>query len=230
MVKMSELNLISRFKKVRVADVVDALDRYGFHDRTLVSSEIRPLFPGIRMAGYAVTVNATKVQEEIPSMSLEEYEEYASEWYRKRANYDHFMKFAGPGTILAVNIAEYDDVGFWGSQICLVAKDKGVEGIVIDGGCRDTWEIRKIGFPVFCKSIGRTEVIGRIEIKPSNVNIPTVIGGVLVNPGDVIVGDDDGVVVVPRRSAEKVLERAEKQLSADRKAQRPFLDKMGITF
>ena len=230
MVKMSELNLISRFKKVRVADVVDALDRYGFHDRILVSSEIRPLFPGIRMAGYAVTVNATKVQEEIPSMSLEEYEEYASEWYRKRANYDHFMKFAGPGTILAVNIAEYDDVGFWGSQICLVAKDKGVEGIVIDGGCRDTWEIRKIGFPVFCKSIGRTEVIGRIEIKPSNVNIPTVIGGVLVNPGDVIVGDDDGVVVVPRRSAEKVLERAEKQLSADRKAQRPFLDKMGITF
>jgi len=229
MVKMSELNLISRFKKVRVADVVDALDRYGFHDRILVSSKIRPLFPGIRMAGYAVTVNATKVQEEIPSMSLEEYEEYASEWYRKRANYDHFMKFAGPGTILAVNIAEYDDVGFWGSQICLVAKDKGVEGIVIDGGCRDTWEIRKIGFPVFCKSIGRTEVIGRIEIKPSNVNIPTVIGGVLVNPGDVIVGDDDGVVVVPRRSAEKVLERAEKQLSADRKAQRPFLDKMGIT-
>jgi len=226
---MSSLNLISRFKRVRVADVVDALDRYGFHDRTLISSEIRPLFPGIRMAGYAITVNATKVQEEIPSMSPEEYEEYASEWYRKRANYNHFMKFAGPETVLAVNLSGYDDVGFWGSQICLVAKDKGVEGVVIDGGCRDTWEIRKIGFPVFCKSIGRTEVIGRIEIDPSNVNIPVMIGGALVNPGDVIVGDDDGVVVVPRRVASKVVERAEKQLSVDRKAQKPFFDKFGIT-
>ena len=78
---MSELSLIGRFKKVRVADVVDALDRYGFHDRVLISSEIRPLFPGIRMAGYAVTVNATRVQEEIPLMSPEEYDEYASEWY-----------------------------------------------------------------------------------------------------------------------------------------------------
>jgi len=226
---MSELSLIGRFKKVRVADVVDALDRYGFHDRVLISSEIRPLFPGIRMAGYAVTVNATRVQEEIPLMSPEEYDEYASEWYRKRANYDHFMKFAGPETVIAVNLAGYDDVGFWGSQICLVAKSKGVEGIIIDGGCRDTWEIRKIRFPVFCKSIGRTEVIGRIELSPKNVNVPITIGGALVNPGDVIVGDDDGAVVVPRKVAAKVLKRAEKQLAEDRKAQKPFLDELGIT-
>jgi len=226
---LSELKLVERFKKVRVVDVVDALDRYGYHDRVLVSSDIGPLFPGIKMAGYAVTVNAIRTQEEIPSMTPEEYEEYASDWYQNRASYGHFMKFAGPGTVLAVNLAGYDDVGFWGSMIGLVAKDKGVEGIVLDGGCRDTWEIQQIGFPVFCRAIGRTEVIGRIEIKPENVNTPVVIGGANVNPRDVMMGDDDGVIVVPRKVAEDVLERAERQLAADRKAQKPFLEKMGLT-
>ena len=219
-----------RYRKVRVADVVDALDRYGFHYRVLISSEIGPLYPGIRMAGFALTVNATRVQEEIPSMTPAEYDAYAEDWYRNRADYGCFMKFAGPGTVLVVNLAGYVDVGFWGSMIGLSAKDKGVEGVVLDGGCRDTWEVRQIGLPVFCRGRGRTEVIGRLEIKPENVNNPVVIGGANVNPGDVIVGDDDGLVVVPRRVAPEVLERSEKQFLLDRKAQKPFLDKMGLTF
>jgi len=219
---------IERYRRVRVADVVDALDRFGYHDRVLVSSEIRPLYSGIRMAGYALTVNALRVQEEIPTMTPEEYEKYGEDWYRNRANYDCFMKLAGPGTVLVVNLAGYVDVGFWGSLVALAAKDKGVEGIVLDGGCRDTWEIQRIGFPVFCRAKGRTEVIGRIELKPENVNIPVVVGGAGVNPGDMVIGDDDGVVVVPKMISLKVLERAEMQLSIDRKAQKPYLDKMGL--
>jgi regulator of RNase E activity RraA len=120
------------------------------------------------------------------------------------------------------------DVVFWGSNIGLSAKVKGVEGIVLDGGCRDTFEVRKIRFPVFCRTIGRTEVIGRIEVKPENVNVTTTIGGALVNPGDIIVGDDDGVLVVPQKVALQVLERAEKQLELDREGQKPNLDKTGI--
>jgi len=227
---LSDLQMVERYKRIRVADVVDALDRYGFHDRLLISSEIRPLFPGIRMAGCALTVNATRVQEEISTMTPDEYEKYADDWYRNQGNYDHFMKLAGPGAVLVVNVSGYNDVGFWGSMIGLVAKSKAVEGIVLDGGCRDTWEIQRIGFPVFCRAKGRTEVIGRVEVKPDNVNVPVLIGGVIVNPGDVIVGDDDGVVVVPRRIAPQVLERAEKQLAVDRKAQKPYLDKMGLAF
>lgn len=220
---------MKRYNSVRVADVVDSLDRFGFHNRILISSEIRPLYSGIRMVGQALTVEVLRVQHKIPSMSPAEYEKYAQDWYKNRANYDCFMKDAGPGTVLTVDLDGYIDVGFWGSMIALAAKDKGVEGIVLDGGCRDTWEIRKIGFPVFCRGIGRTEVIGRVEVKPENVNIPVEIGGVTVNPGDVVVGDDDGVVVVPRKVASEVLERAERQLSLDRKAQKPYLDKMGLT-
>ncbi len=225
---MHDLELIRRYKKIRVADVVDALDRYGFHDRVLVSNEIKPLYSGIMMAGYAVTVKANRVQEEIPSMTPEEYEGYAGEWYGKRANYDHFMKHAGPGVVITVDLDGYNDVGFWGSMIGLSAKAKGVEGIVLDGGCRDTYEIRKIQFPVFCRTIGRTEVIGRIEVKPENVNVPVTIGGANVNPDDIVVGDDDGVVIVPKNVAAQVLERAEKQLNLDRQSQKPLLDKMGI--
>jgi regulator of RNase E activity RraA len=221
--------MVERFKRIRVADVIDALDRYGFHDKVLVSNEIKPLYSGIMMAGYAVTVKANRVQDEIPSMTPEEYEKFAGEWYGKRANYEHFMKHAGPGVVLAVDLDGCDDVGFWGSNIGLSAKVKGVEGIILDGGCRDTYEVRKIQFPVFCRAIGRTEVIGRIEIKPENVNVPITVGGAYVNPGDVVVGDDDGVVIVPKKVAAQVLERAEKQLELDRKGQKPFLDKTGIT-
>lgn len=226
---MIDLKLVERFKRIRVADVIDALDRYGFHDKVLVSNEIKPLYSGIMMAGHAVTVKANRVQDEIPSMTPEEYEKYGGEWYGKRANYEHFMKHAGPGVVLAVDLDGCNDVGFWGSNIGLSAKVKGVEGIVLDGGCRDTYEVRKIQFPVFCRVIGRTEVIGRIEIKPENVNVPITVGGAYVNPDDVVVGDDDGVVIVPKKVAAQVLERAEKQLELDRKGQKPFLDKTGIT-
>jgi regulator of RNase E activity RraA len=226
--KMRDLEMIERYKKIRVADVVDALDRYGYHDRVLVSNEIKPLYSGIMMAGQAVTVKANRVQEEVPSMTPEEYDRYAREWYSERANYDHFMKHAGPGVVLVVNVDGYYDVGFWGSMVGLSAKAKGVEGIVIDGGCRDTYEMRKIQFPVFCRAVGRTEVIGRIEIKPENVNVPITVGDAYVNPRDIVVGDDDGVAIVPKNVALQVLERAEKQLDLDRKSQKPFLDKVGI--
>lgn len=225
---MFDLNLVERYKLVRVADVVDALDRFGIHENALVSHEIGPIYPGIKMAGFAITVQARKVQEEMPFISPEEYDRYAEEWYRIRANYDNFMKFAGPGTVIAINSAGCINVGFWGSMIALVSKSKGVEGVVLDGGCRDLWEIQRIRFPVFCRNRGRTEVVGRLEIPSENVNISILIGGVTINPGDLIVGDDDGVVVVPRKIAHQVLERAEKQLTLDRNSQKPYLVKLGI--
>lgn len=226
---LSTFELMERFRKVRVADVVDALDRYGFHDEVLVSSAIRPLYSGIRMAGAALTVKATRAQGKIQPMGPSEYENYANEWYDKRANYDCFMKLAAQGSVIVVDLDGYVDVGFWGSMIALVAKQKGVEGIVLDGGCRDSREIRQIGFPVFCRGTGRTEVIGRVEVHPENVNVPVVIGAAAVKPGDVIVGDDDGVVVVPKAVQSEVLLRAESQLSLDREGQRPYLERMSLT-
>jgi len=223
------LEMVERYKKVRVADIVDALDRFGFHEKVLVSHEIRPLYPGIKMAGSALTVKALRVQEEIPSMSPDQYDRYAEDWYRDRADYGHFMRLADRGTVLVVDLDGYVDVGFWGSMIGLVAKEKGVEGIVLDGGCRDVGEIQCIKFPVFGRGRGRTEVVGRVEVRPENVNIPIEVGGANINPNDIVVGDDDGVAVVPRRVIREVLERAEKQLELDRKSQKPYIEKMGLT-
>jgi len=162
-------------------------------------------------------------------MSPEDYDRYADEWYRFKADYGCFMKYAVPGTVIAVNSDGCLDVGFWGSMIALVAKARGVEGVVLDGGCRDVWEVQRIRFPVFSRSIGRTEVVGRLEIRPEDVNVPVSIGDVTVNPYDLIVGDGDGLVVVPRSIASQVLERAEKQLIADREAQKPYLDMFELT-
>lgn len=222
-------DLVARFKRVRVADVVDALDRFGYHSGLLVSREIRPLYPGAKLAGFAVTVRTRRAQAEIPSMSPEEYDRFAGEWYRTRANYGLFLSRAGPGAVIVVEAAHSPDVGFWGSTVALEAKLRGVEGVVVDGGARDAGEIERIGFPTFARFHGRTEVVGRLEFGPEDVNVPVVVGGVTVRPGDIVVGDYDGVVVVPIEVAERVVEKAERQLEADRAAQKPMLEKLGLT-
>ncbi|MEM4871540.1 MAG: RraA family protein [Thermofilaceae archaeon] len=220
--------LIARFRRLRVADVVDALDRYGYHDNLLISREIRPLYPAAKLAGYAVTVRTRRVQEEIPTMGPDEYDRFADRWYATRANYEHFMRRAGPGTVIVVDASHSPDVGFWGSTVALHAKARGVEGAVIDGGVRDAGEIERIDFPTFYRYHGRTEVVGRLEFGPEDVNVPVTVGGVTVRPFDIVVGDYDGVVVVPREVAEKVLERAERQLELDRASQKPLLEKLGL--
>jgi regulator of RNase E activity RraA len=220
--------LIERFMKVRTADVIDALDRYNVHGYTIMSEEIRPLYGDIKMVGVALPIRLVKTKELMPKMTPEQYERYAAYWYQNRNNADLFLKIAEPGHVLVADAGGYTEVGFWGSYIALIAKDKGIVGVVIDGGCRDVSEIRKEKFPVFCRGIGRTETIGRQELRPEDVNIPVTVGRVLVEPGDFVVGDDDGVVVVPKDLADLVSERALKQFQEDRRMQGPYLEKFGI--
>lgn len=220
--------IIRRLMEVRTADVIDALDRFNLHSSTIVSSEIRPLFEDIKMAGIALTIRLLKSREAVPTMSPEEYEQYASEWYRNRNNADLFLKIAEPGHVLVADAGGYTQVGFWGSFIALIARDRGIVGLVIDGGCRDVREIRKERFPVFCRGVGRSETIGRQELHPEDVNIPVTVGGVLVKPGDFVFGDDDGVVIVPRDIVDVVSRRALDQFKEDRRNQKPYLEKFGI--
>ncbi|MEM1557239.1 MAG: RraA family protein [Thermoproteota archaeon] len=228
MISDRDREIISRLMRVRTADVIDALDRYNIHDSTIIPEEIKPLFNDIKMVGITLPIRLIKSREPIPKMTPEEYEKYASEWYSKRNNAELFLKLAEPGHVLVVDAGGHTKVGFWGSYIALIARDRGIVGLVIDGGCRDVAEIRKERFPVFCRGIGRTETIGRQELRPEDVNIPVTIGGVLVEPGDFIMGDDDGVVVIPKELGEVVSLRAIKQFEDDRKAQKPYLEKFGI--
>lgn len=228
MISTKDRELIECFMKVRTSDVIDALDRYNIHGYTIMPEEIRPLYDNIKMVGVALPIRLIKTRESVPTMTPEQYEQYAANWYQNRNNADLFFKIAEPGHVLVADAGGYTEVGFWGSYIALVAKDKGIMGLVIDGGCRDIGEIRKEKFPVFCRGIGRTETIGRQELRLEDVNIPVTVGRVLVKPGDFVVGDDDGVVVVPRELADVVSERALKQIQDDRRMQRSYLEKFGI--
>jgi len=227
-VSNKDREIIRRLMEVRTSDVIDALDRYNIHGSTIVSETIKPVFNDIKMAGIALTIRLLKTKEPIPTMTPEEYEQYVAEWYGKRNNAELFLKIAEPGHVLVADAGGYTQVGFWGSFIALIARDKGIAGLVIDGGCRDIGEIRKERFPVFCRGVGRTETIGRQELRPEDVNIPVTVGGVLVEPGDFVMGDDDGVVVIPRDLADVVSQRALKQFQEDRRNQKPYLEKFGI--
>lgn len=138
--------IVKRLMEVRTADVIDALDRFNVYGSTIVSEEIRPLFNDIKMVGVALTLRTLRTNEPFPMMTSEEYERYATEWYSKRNNAELFLRMAEPGHILVVDADRYTQVGFWGSYIALIARDMGIAGLVIDGGCRDVREVRKERF------------------------------------------------------------------------------------
>jgi regulator of RNase E activity RraA len=225
----NDRKILKHLAEVRTADVIDALDRYNVHDSTIMSEEIKPLFENIKMVGIALTIRLIKNRKPMPIMTPEEYDKYVAEWYSKENNAELFLGIAEPGHVLVVEGGGYTKVGFWGSYLSLMAMDRGIVGAVIDGGCRDVAEVRKERFPVFCRRVGRTETIGRLILRPEDVNIPVTVGDVLVEPGDFVMGDDDGVVIIPRELAEPVSERALRQFQEDRVNQKPYLEKFGIS-
>jgi 4-hydroxy-4-methyl-2-oxoglutarate aldolase len=118
------------------------------------------------------------------------------------------IAMAREGDVLVVNAGRYRNCGLWGEIMSLAARKKGVRGLVISGAVRDAQAIERIGFPVF--SMGLSPY-GSTKNSLGEINEPIVCGEMLVNPGDIIVGDDDGVVVVPRQSVREVLVRCQER-------------------
>lgn len=145
-----------------------------------VDSAIRPLDPSTRIAGPALTVDCR------PSDNLVLH---------------HALTKARPGDVLVVDAKGFIDAGPWGDVMSLAAQTVGVAALVIDGSVRDASSIVAMGFPVFSRGIS---IIGTNKNQPGRVGIPIVFGGVQVNHGDIIVGDRDGLVVVPRARAVEV--------------------------
>jgi regulator of RNase E activity RraA len=223
--------ILALFKGLRVADVVDGMDAVGLVDTGTMNQEIHPLWRDTenyahRFVGLAVTARYVPTQQTTAGvLSTEAYDAWAGDWYEKRSP-ESFIPLIRPGTALVIEDAPDTDVGSIGSYNILEWKSLGCVGVVTNGTSRDTDEVITQKVPLYLRRIGRGIRPGRNELE--SVNRPVVCGGVLVVPGDVIVADGDGVVVVPRAKADAVAKYARKIMDGDKAGRRELYKKVGL--
>lgn len=184
----SSRDLLRELYKIPTASLSDALD--AVRVKGFMNHEIRPIIEGVKMVGRAITVKDVPSKKMAPPM-------LALEAIDRAQKGDVFVR------AVEGNAA---DIGLWGGLMGLAAKKKGLAGAVIDGGTRDLTENKELKFQVFVRSVVPSTSVGRTEVV--EINVPIVCGGVPVRPGDVIVGDDDGVVVIPQEKLKQVLKVA----------------------
>lgn len=223
--------VLQAFAGLRVADVTDGMDLVGLHNTGLMDPEIMPLWKDAqnfthRFIGIAVTARYVPTQRPTAGVREEaDYDRWAGEWYNKLSP-EPFTELLRPGSALVLEDALRTDVGSIGSNNIMAWKLRGCVGVVTNATARDTDEIITEGIPLYLRHPGRGIRPGRNEIE--SVNKPVVVGGVLVVPGDVIVGDGDGVVVVPRAVALKVAAYAHKVIAGDKNARRNLYKQLGL--
>lgn len=225
------LEVCRLYKYLRVVDVCDAMDGIGYFGTGLMSPEIRPIWPGMKFWGPALTVRCVPANR--PMWRLETTEEIVNAhaiWYKKAqktTSDDSILEIVKPGNVIVTDTGGTGEVGVWGSANSMGAEFLGAVGIVTDGYCRDTAEVALQRTPVCARRRGRTIIPGRIEI----VEMQTVIGcgGVQVRPGDIVGCDDDGIVVVPLEVAREVAVHARAVLLADMRIRRQVYEAMKKT-
>ncbi len=158
-------------------------------------------------------------------LSYEEFRSREGQWYNQRSP-EPFSELIRPGTAIVIDEAPNADVGSIGSNNIMDWKARGAVGVVTDATARDTDEIITEQVPLYFRKPGRGIRPWRNEVE--SVNRPVVVGGVLVNPGDVIVADGDGVQVVPREVALQVAEFAHKIMADDKAGRRELYKKLGL--
>lgn len=202
--------ILELYKDLRVTDVCDGMDAIGLQDIGLMDSDIRPLWRDVenfnhQVVGFAITVRHVPTDVRVGQNSFPSYEEYKkfkSEQYG-RAPDSAWKNVAKPGDVAVIDANGVGDIGFIGSNNSLGYARLGVVGVITNAGARDTDEIIKTAkIPVYCKRFGRGIRPGRLIAE--SVNFPINCGGVLVYPGDLVVADGDGVIVVPREHAIEV--------------------------
>jgi regulator of RNase E activity RraA len=223
--------LLKLFDGLRVADVSDGMDQAGLKNTGLVSADIGPLWRDTkeykhRFVGIAVTARYVPTNRPVqPPADSKGFDRWVGDWYSKISP-EPFVPLLRAGSALVIEDAETVDVGSIGSNNIMSWKLKGCVGVVTSATARDTDEIIAQGVPLYLKRVGRGIRPGRNEIE--SVNRPIVVGGVLVMPGDVVVADGDGVVVVPRKYAAQVARYARETLDKDKAGRRELYKKLGL--
>jgi regulator of RNase E activity RraA len=226
-----DARLLKLFEGLRVADVSDGMDAVGLPNTGLMDADIKPLWRDTehyrhRFVGIAVTVRYVPTQQPPPGqLETAKFDQWVGDWYRLRSS-EPFVPLLRPGSALVIEDAPNADVGSIGSNNILAWKARGCVGVVTSATARDTDEIITQKVPLYYRQPGRGIRPGRNEVE--SVNRPVVCGGVLVMPGDVIVADGDGVIVVPRAKAEAVAAYARKILEEDKVGRRNLYKRLGL--
>ena len=215
--------LLELYKDLRVADVRDGMDWNMMHHYGSMWPSIRPLWR-TRVVGIARTARYLPYEGPIPNMTPEEYSEWSSWYYGNVCTYP-WMKEIQAGDFCVIDQSGVD-AGLMGSNNSLGGVRNGAHGYVCNGGVRDTDELILQRVPFWSKFMSQGMVQARLQF--DDANIPVAVGGVVVYPGDVVVADGDGIIVVPRKMAFDVAKYAHQELRNDKVGRRRLYEALGM--
>jgi len=227
--------ILDLYKDLRLTDVLDGMDLIGLQDIGLMDKDIRPLWRDVddfshRIIGFAVTVRYVPTDVRAGQNSFDNVEDaktWKSEQYGRAK--DRWADTGKPGDVVVMDVNGIKDCGNIGSNNSLGWAEKGFVGAVTNGGARDTDEIIKTKkIPVYCRDAYSTRGIRPGRLIMESYNFPVNCGGALVFPGDLIVADGDGVIVVPRQHALEVGKLARGVMVGDQSSRAKRFDNLGI--